>query len=233
MNGPDVLFRNRGDGTFQNVTQAVGLESATAGIASNGALWVDVDNDGDQDLYLTVLGSSEAVNQDANRFFLFINNNGVFSEDGRTRGVALDDGATHIGQTATAGDFDLDGLVDIVVTQWTGRKITAHTRIFRNLGSGYFHDVTDESPIFSLTNEFFFAPVLVCAPFLLLLSCFLASFWFSLTSMHDKKRPTLTRTDGPICCSLGTLVRASSIGTTRESLNSPRRVVAQTPRDTE
>jgi len=160
LNGADVLFRNRGDGTFQNVTQAVGLQTATSGLASNGALWVDIDNDGDQDLYLTTLGSAEAVNQTPNRFFLFINNNGVFTEDAKTRGLALDDKATHIGQTATAGDYDLDGLIDIVVTQWTGRKITAHTRIFHNLGFGYFEDVTSDSPIFSLTEEFFFAPVL-------------------------------------------------------------------------
>src|SRR5262249_46092431 len=51
LNAPGILFRNRGDGTFEDVTAAAGL--AGAPLNGNGAGWVDVDNDGDLDLYVT------------------------------------------------------------------------------------------------------------------------------------------------------------------------------------
>ena len=45
----DALYKNNGDGTFSNVTAEVGL---SAGAESLGAVWGDIDNDGDLDLIL-------------------------------------------------------------------------------------------------------------------------------------------------------------------------------------
>src|SRR5690606_29824356 len=50
LDAPDILFRNRGDGTFEDVTAAAGL--AGFDLQSNGAGFADIDNDGDPDLYV-------------------------------------------------------------------------------------------------------------------------------------------------------------------------------------
>jgi len=141
LEADDVLLRNRGDGTFEDITAAAGL----AGLAldSNGAGFGDVDGDGDLDLVVTTLG-------DASRFYLFINDgSGVFSEEAQARGVALDDGLPHVGYGVAFGDYDRDGWIDLVTSEWRAAVPTTggviHTRLFHNRGAampGYFDDVT-------------------------------------------------------------------------------------------
>ena len=61
LDAPDILFRNRGDGSFEDMTAAAGL--AGFDLQSNGAGFVDIDNDGDPDLYvLTVSAPNDPVN---------------------------------------------------------------------------------------------------------------------------------------------------------------------------
>ncbi|MCY3733168.1 MAG: VCBS repeat-containing protein, partial [Chloroflexi bacterium] len=69
LDGHDLLFRNRGDGTFEEVSAEAGLERWN--LATNGAVWGDVDNDGDLDLFVTTVGDT--------RHYLFINDGGVFT----------------------------------------------------------------------------------------------------------------------------------------------------------
>ncbi|MYA02337.1 MAG: CRTAC1 family protein [Chloroflexi bacterium] len=144
LDGHDLLFRNRGDGTFEEVSGQTGL--ATWELPSNGAAWGDVDNDGDLDLFVTTVGDT--------RHYLFINNDGVFTEQGMERGVAVDTGDRRIGFSASFGDYDRDGYLDLHVTEWRPSQLVgeavAGVRLLRNLGAGspgYFEDVTDAAGV--------------------------------------------------------------------------------------
>lgn len=140
MDGPDHLMRNRGDGTFEEVTAAAGLTDVRP---TGGVAWVDVDGDGDLDLMLTALGTL--------RNYLYVNDGaGHFDEQGEQRGVALYTGAVHLGMDIGVGDYDLDGWLDLFISDWhpddpLGNP-TEHNRLLHNLGAsapGYFEDVTE------------------------------------------------------------------------------------------
>ncbi|MXY78825.1 MAG: VCBS repeat-containing protein, partial [Chloroflexi bacterium] len=99
LDGPGLLFRNQGDGTFADVTEAAGL--AAFPYPNNGAWWGDIDNDGDQDLFVTTIA--------APRFLLFINDGaGSFREEAVERGAAVADAAARAGMSVAMGDFDRD-----------------------------------------------------------------------------------------------------------------------------
>jgi hypothetical protein len=144
-----LLFRNRGDGTFEDVTASAGL--AVYG-SWNGAAWVDIDDDGDLDL----VAQGVAIT----RHFLFVNQgNGTFVEDGLARGIAMNDGEGKLATSVSVGDYDRDGWLDLHLAEWSMKGLPGpdpgppfpepthygHTRLFRNLGAkkpGYFEDVT-------------------------------------------------------------------------------------------
>lgn len=135
----DLLFRNEGDGTFVDVSAAAGL--AAWQLASNGAGFGDIDNDGDLDLYVTALLDS--------RFYLFINDAGVFREEGVLRGAAIESSEPHGGHSVAFGDYDRDGWLDIHTTDFRWRTEgpgSSHARLLRNRGAegfpGHFEDVT-------------------------------------------------------------------------------------------
>ena len=107
----DILYRNRGDGTFADVTAAAFGPAHLAEVQSNGAAWGDIDNDGDLDLYVTSLFS--------HRFHLFVNDGaGSFSEEAVERGAATEGDDLHFGFSAVFGDYDLDGYLDLHTTEW-------------------------------------------------------------------------------------------------------------------
>ena len=144
LDGHDLLFRNRGDGRFEEVSQEVGLRRWN--LASNGAAWGDIDNDGDLDLFITTVGDT--------RHYLFINEDGVFAEQGLQRGVAVDTADRRIGFSATFGDYDLDGYLDLHVTEWRPSQLVgeavAGVRLLRNRGAdapGHFEDVTEAAGV--------------------------------------------------------------------------------------
>jgi hypothetical protein len=144
LDAHDLLFRNRGDGRFDEVSDDVGLQRWN--LASNGAVWGDIDNDGDLDLFITTVGDV--------RHYLFINEGGVFSEQAMERGVAVASGDRRIGFSATFGDYDLDGFIDLHVTEWRPSQLVgeavAGVRLLRNLGAvapGHFEDVTDAAGV--------------------------------------------------------------------------------------
>ena len=163
--GRDMLYRNNHDGTFSDVSMSAGL-SMTQNHRSNGVLWVDVDNDGDLDLYVLTLGNPLGATPNGNRYFFYVNNgDGTFTEDAIRRGLAFDDGSARYGTSATCGDYDNDGHIDIHINQWdqNGTFIDVlHTRLLRNRGDGTFEDVTNVHDFYEhgfeqpLTRETFF-----------------------------------------------------------------------------
>jgi enediyne biosynthesis protein E4 len=143
---PDHLFLNQGDGTFVDVAAQVGLGECSF---SNGSVFGDIDNDGDQDLLVTSVGGTHHwlwVNQLAETGEL------RFVEDGEARGFALRSSLPHSGESVTLGDFDRDGWLDIHVNEWLRVEQTpapgdpdhaVHgSRLLRNRGDGSFEDVT-------------------------------------------------------------------------------------------
>jgi len=153
--GPNALYRNRGDGTFEEVTAAAGV--ALGDRVCVAATFVDYDNDGLLDLFVT---STRGGN------VLFKNVGG-----GKFKDVTKDAGLTHIGhsQTAVFFDYDNDGYLDLFLTntaQWTKTNFDAAARywpgkddltgdllnspkeeniLYRNNGNGTFTNVTKEA----------------------------------------------------------------------------------------
>jgi enediyne biosynthesis protein E4 len=142
----DILYRNLGNGAFEDVTLAAGLGAV---VPSNGAAWADVNDDGHLDLYVTTVLH--------HRSYLYVSQgDGTFVEAAEARGVALEDGALHAMFGPAFGDYDLDGWVDLQTTEWDGLtpSTATHARLFRNRGieaPGHFIDASDAGA--SLANE--------------------------------------------------------------------------------
>jgi hypothetical protein len=147
LDGTDILFRNKGDGTFEDVTTSAGLSTFT--LNSNGAAFGDIDRDGDLDLFVSVIGVAlDPVN---NRHYLFVNQgNGTFVEDAVARGTAIDPGKLRRGFSVQFGDYDRDGWLDIHVNEWRPTPSSPGSRLLRNLGTaspGVFEDTTIEAGV--------------------------------------------------------------------------------------
>lgn len=125
---PDVLYRNNGDGTFTDVTKKAGLFLELPRYTL-GAVTADFDNDGDQDLY---------VANDSVQNSLYRNNgDGTFEDIGVRSLAALNtDGRAQAGMGTDAGDYDEDGWIDIVVTNFANDLNT----LYRNMGGKFFID---------------------------------------------------------------------------------------------
>ncbi|MBI3667003.1 MAG: CRTAC1 family protein [Acidobacteria bacterium] len=128
--GKNILFHNNGDGTFTDVSEKAGILN-TPGTYGLGVLVADFDNDGWPDIYVADDSSSSA--------FYKNNHDGTFSEIAIEAGVAFGpDGKTQAGMGVSAADYDGDGLLDIVKTNFAGDTAT----LYRNLGKNVFDDMT-------------------------------------------------------------------------------------------
>ncbi len=127
------LFHNNGDGTFSDVTEKSGV-GATPAYYGFTAVTGDFDNDGWPDVYVAC---------DSTPSLLFHNNHdGTFTENALAAGVAYDiDGREQAGMGAHAGDYDGDGWLDIIKTNFSDDTST----LYHNNGDGSFSDVTTQA----------------------------------------------------------------------------------------
>jgi hypothetical protein len=133
-----TLYRNKGDGTFEDVTARSGI-GKFAGRGMSVA-FADYDQDGFPDVFVT--------NDNMPNFLFHNKGNGTFEEVGLLAGTALRD---HGKAVASMGvefkDYDNDGLPDAFVTALAGETYP----VFRNAGKGMFLDATYQSKLGSLT----------------------------------------------------------------------------------
>jgi hypothetical protein len=140
------LYRNLGVGRFEEVTARAGIHACGLGM---GAFWVDLDGDGNLDLYLTNVGANTVY---------WNRGDGTF-EEGKDTG--LEDPLFSVG--AAFLDYDGDRRVDVVVTnyldstpEWEARQPQFELRVpedyagqpshlYRNLGGRRFADVTQQA----------------------------------------------------------------------------------------
>ena len=152
-NDMNVLYRNKGDGTFVDATVEAGLQQNHG--YGMGCLAADYDNDGDADLYLTNFGRNQLYRN---------NGDGTFTDVTSHAGVG--DGNWSV--SASFGDFDLDGYLDLYVANYLDYQLeTAHAcflegvhiycgpheypgardTLYRNNGDGTFRDVTTRAGV--------------------------------------------------------------------------------------
>ncbi|MEZ5426959.1 MAG: CRTAC1 family protein [Pyrinomonadaceae bacterium] len=131
----DYLYRNKGDGTFEEVAEksGVGDREKYYGL---GVIWGDYDDDGWPDLY---------VANDGTPNYLYKNNrDGTFADVGFETGTSYSGAGVEQGSMGVDwGDYDGDGRLDLFTTNFDGE----HNTLYRNLGSKGFLDVSAESRI--------------------------------------------------------------------------------------
>ncbi|MEZ5285156.1 MAG: CRTAC1 family protein [Vicinamibacterales bacterium] len=129
---PDILYRNKGDGTFQDVTASAGIARAFG--AGLGVVADDFDGDGWLDLY---------VANDGYENQLWMNrHDGTFENAALLSGTALNrDGQAEAGMGVDSGDFNGDGRPDIFLTHLMDETNT----LYVNLGKTVFEDRTREA----------------------------------------------------------------------------------------
>ena len=130
----DRLWRNRGDGTFTDVSSTSGITAAHG--AALGAVAADFNRDGLGDLYVA---NDLSPNQ------LWINQgDGRFVDDGLLAGCAVNwQGEPEASMGVHADDFDGDGDTDLFMTHLLSQTNT----LYLNDGRGVFHDATRESDL--------------------------------------------------------------------------------------
>jgi len=128
--GKNVLFHNRGDGTFEDVSDKSGITRAS-GTFGLGVSTLDFDDDGWVDLY---------VANDSNPSALYRNNHdGTFTDIAVTSGCAYSqDGKPQAGMGVAVGDYDRNGTMDIFKTNFAGDTST----LYQNSGGGLCDDRT-------------------------------------------------------------------------------------------
>jgi hypothetical protein len=128
------LWHNRGDGTFEDVTQKAGLGDATS--KTLGIAVLDYDNDGWPDLLFS---------NDTQPNKLYRNNgNSAFSEKAVVAGVAFsEDGVARAGMGVDAADYDHSGFASVLITNFSNQMVS----LYHNEGKGLFVDEAPRSEI--------------------------------------------------------------------------------------
>ncbi len=154
--GKSALFKNDGNGKFQNIASDIGIDISLFGMSPT---WADYDNDGDLDLYLTAYGDNVLLRNDGGQFI-------DVSAQAGTNDKRFSAGASW-------GDYDQDGDLDLYVTNYVdfiyeeSDKAAAKRQygaevpftlnpssyapqansLYRNNGDGSFTDVAQEAGV--------------------------------------------------------------------------------------
>jgi hypothetical protein len=140
-NGPSQLFRNKGDGTFEDISQAADVDKVAF---TKGVVAADYDQDGYMDFYVT--------NYFGGNFLYHNNHDGTFTEVAKQAGVQEPQRSF----VAWWFDYNNDGWPDLYVSTYYGSDEEVmrtylglpHTvetmKIYKNLGNGTFQDATKE-----------------------------------------------------------------------------------------
>jgi enediyne biosynthesis protein E4 len=126
----NILYRNRGDGTFEDVSAKSHIDKAD-GHYSLSVSTLDYDDDGWPDIFVAC---------DSTASILYHNNrDGTFTDVAITAGAAFnEDGHAQAGMGSTVADYNGDGKLDIFKTNFSDDTAT----LYRNNGNGTFDDVT-------------------------------------------------------------------------------------------
>ncbi len=128
--GKNILYRNNGDGTFTDVSEKAGMLD-TVGTYALSVTVADLDNDGWPDIYV--------ANDSTAATFYRNQKDGTFKDEAIESGIAYSpDGKPQAGMGVAVGDFNRDGLLDIVKTNFAGDTDS----LYQNLGDGTFEDHT-------------------------------------------------------------------------------------------
>lgn len=128
--GRQFLYHNRGDGTFEDVSEKSGIAAPRSSFGMT-AVAADFDDDGWQDIYLACDSTPS--------LFFHNNHDGTFTEEGIERGLALNaDGMEQAGMGLAVGDFNNDGILDIFKTHFAD---DTHA-LYQGMGKGEFKEVT-------------------------------------------------------------------------------------------
>ena len=125
----NILYRNRGNGTFEDVTAKAHIDQ-TSGHYAFSVSTLDYDDDGWPDIFVAC---------DSTNSILYHNNgDGTFSDVAITAGAAFnEDGRAQAGMGSTVADYNGDGRLDIFKTNFSDDTAT----LYRNNGDGTFDDV--------------------------------------------------------------------------------------------
>ncbi len=136
---PDILYHNKGDGTFEEVTEKAGVLNPEG--RAMGVTTCDIDNDGDIDIF---------VANDAMENYMYQNNG-----DGTFTNIAMLT-ATGFGQSGEAtsamgpefGDFNLDGLLDLLVPDM------GYGCLYLNTGDGLYEEMSAQMGLASVLGQY-------------------------------------------------------------------------------
>ncbi|MDP8981253.1 MAG: CRTAC1 family protein [Acidobacteriota bacterium] len=138
--GKNILFHNNGNGTFTDVSEKSGILK-TPGTYGLGVLVADFDDDGWPDIYVANDSTSSALYKN--------NHDGTFTDVAIEAGVAYSpDGKPQAGMGVAAVDYDCDGRLDLVKTNFAGDTAS----LYRNQGNMVFDDQTFQAGLGSNTR---------------------------------------------------------------------------------
>ena len=129
-NSKPSLYLNNGNGTFSEISLSL-ISEVKNFKDPHAAAWADFDNDGDQDI-VQLTGAESGLGEGKN--FFFINQNGTLVDKAEELGIDYSLGR---GRTPLWLDYDNDGKLDLLITNWPRPDGQAPTALFHQTKGGF------------------------------------------------------------------------------------------------